>query len=227
PARGGSKRIPKQNIVPLAGKPMIAYTVDAALGSKAFDRVLVSTDSAEIAETVERECGLEVPFLRNAHADDASPVSQAVIQALDELESHQSERYEQVVMLMANCPLRTAKDIRQALDEWEESGAASAISCFAFGWMNPWWAFRRSESGEAEYLHPAAIKQRSQDLETLYCLTGAVWASTTEHLRRTGEFKASNAYHPVLDWQSAVDIDDQADLELAEVLMLLKQRSEG
>jgi N-acylneuraminate cytidylyltransferase len=128
---------------------------------------------------------------------------------------------------MANCPLRTADDILRSLQEWEASGADSAISCFAFGWMNPWWAFRRDDAGKAEFLHPEATKQRSQDLSTLYCLTGAIWASTTEHLSRTGEFKAPDSYHPVLDWRSAVDIDDQADLELAEALMLLQQRRSG
>src|ERR1700733_10576572 len=110
PARGGSKRIPGKNIRPLAGKPLIAYTLAAADESGLFERVVVSTDSLEIAEMA-RRFGAEVPFLREATlADDFTPVSSVTVDALCRLDPA-GDRFEVVAKLMPNCPLRTADDI--------------------------------------------------------------------------------------------------------------------
>ena len=113
PARGGSKRVPGKNIRPLAGKPLIAYTIEAALGSRLFHRVVVSTDSEDIA-AVARTYGAEVPFLRSAGiSDDITPVSAATADALERLDPDE-DQYRLVAQLMANCPLRTAEDVRSS-----------------------------------------------------------------------------------------------------------------
>jgi CMP-N-acetylneuraminic acid synthetase len=109
PARGGSKRIPKKNIIDFNGKPLIAWTIEAAKKSGLFEKIIVSTDSEEIAE-VAREYGAEVPFLRDTAADDHSPVSEATLRTILQLEEA-GEFYDEVVQLFAVCPLRDDVDI--------------------------------------------------------------------------------------------------------------------
>ncbi|MDZ7846861.1 MAG: hypothetical protein U5L96_08860 [Owenweeksia sp.] len=103
PARGGSQRIPHKNITDFEGKPLIAWTVRAAQRSGLCDKIVVSTDSEEIAR-VSREWGAEVPFLRDAYADHHSPVSEATLRTLTQLEEA-GETYDEVVQLFAVCPL--------------------------------------------------------------------------------------------------------------------------
>ena len=110
PARGGSKRIPGKNLRPLRDRPLLAFTIEAALESDLFSRVVVTTDSAEIA-AVAVEWGAEVPFLRDAGlADDFVPVSAATVDALDRID-RAGDTVKSVCQLMPNCPLRTAADI--------------------------------------------------------------------------------------------------------------------
>ena len=115
PARGGSKRIPKKNIIDFDGKPMIAWTIEAAKKSNMFTKVLVSTDCEDIAN-VSRDFGAEVPFLRQSFADDNSPVSLATISALKDAEDYWKIDFDCVAQLMPNCPLRSDKDIVSALN---------------------------------------------------------------------------------------------------------------
>src|ERR1700679_3365321 len=116
PARGGSKRIPGKNIKSLAGKPIIAYTIDAACESGLFERVVVSTDSNEIAE-IARRYGAETPFLReNDLADDFTPVSSVTVDALLRLDPDNT-KFESVAQLMPNCPLRTVEDVTSSHEQ--------------------------------------------------------------------------------------------------------------
>lgn len=225
PARGGSKRIPSKNILDFMGKPMIVWTIEAALDSGKFDRVLVSTDSEEIAG-VAKAHGASAPFLREAHADDLAPVSAATLAALGQVESQLGERYDCVTQLMANCPLRTADDIVDALNNFEQKRAPSQISCFKYGWMNPWWAVKLDGNGTPEKLFPEGYGTvRSQDLPELYCPTGAIWIAQADALKKHGSFYLpDHRYHP-LSWQSALDIDDADDLQLAETVFSMRQKN--
>ena len=172
PARGGSKRIPGKNIRDLAGRPMIAYTIEAACASGLFERVVVSTDSQEIAEIAERY-GAESPFLRDAAlADDVTPVSLATLDALHRLDPDGGQ-YDTLAQLMPNCPLRSAEDVQHSHAQFRESDSPSQISVVRYGWQNPWWAMRRNEEFRLKPLFPDEIKQRSQDLPELFCPTGA------------------------------------------------------
>ena len=217
PARGGSKRLPGKNTLAFRGRPMIAWTIEAALESELFDRVIVSTDSPDIAR-VAAECGLKVPFLRDGAADDMSPVSEATIRALEQAESHFGETYATVCQLMANCPLRSAGEIVEAYANFERTGSEFQVSCFKFGWMNPWWALRLDSGGRAERLFPEVMGKRSQDLDELYCPTGAIWLALTGALKKAGTFYGPGVRYCPIDWKSAVDIDDSADLEMAEAI---------
>ena len=220
PARGGSKRIPGKNIADFNGRPMIAWTIDAALESQVFDRVVVSTDDDKIA-SVARECGVDVPFLREVCADDHAPVSAATLHALEQSERHYRETYHIVCQLMPNCPLRTVGDIVDACCAFDESDASFQISCFRFGWMNPWWAARLDEEGRPERLFPEITDKRSQDLDKLYCPTGAIWLAAVDAFKLAGTFYGpSHRFQPV-NWKSAIDIDDIDDMEMATAVARL------
>lgn len=219
PARGGSKRLPGKNIIPFLGMPMIARTIKAAKDSKLFDRIIVSTDDEKIVE-VSRKYGAEVPFLRTEKADDHSPVSQATLFALMQAEKHFAENYEIVVQLMANCPLRDSGDIIDAYNNFNKQKADFQISCFKYGFMNPWWAATLDDKGHAEKIFPEEADgiKRSQDLPKLYCPTGAIWIAKSTALKQAGTFYGKNYIMHPMPWDKAVDIDDNDDLKLALAL---------
>ena len=223
PARGGSKRLPKKNIIDFMGKPMIAWTIEAALQSKLFERILVSTDSEEIAE-ISGNYGVSVPFLRTKAHDDDSPVSLATCAALQQCSEKLGEEYDVVAQLMPNTPLRAAHDIQQAMDHFCNHQAPSQISCFRFGWMNPWWAVKLDAGGKPFPVFPEAQGKRSQDLPVLFCPTGAIWIAWTEKLLHYQTFYCpDHVFHP-MSWQSAVDIDDEHDLAMANAVFLMRSQ---
>jgi N-acylneuraminate cytidylyltransferase len=220
-ARGGSKRLPGKNVLPFHGKPMLAWSVIAAVESGEFNRIVVSTDDEGIAE-IGRQYGAEVPYLRSGAADDMAPSSRATAIALKQAEEHWGEQYDCVAQLMANCPLRDASDIRDAMKAFANGNAPSQVSCFRFGWMNPWWAFKMDDKQRHEYLFPDALKKRSQDLPHLYCPTGALWLASTTQFKEHGTFyMPGHSFYP-LSWESALDIDDEADFQLAKAAFLVK-----
>lgn len=224
PARGGSKRIPRKNIIDFDGKPMIAWTIQAALESGYFDRVLVSTDSAEIAD-VSIAAGASAPFLRQENADNAAPSSLASISALKQAEAHWQTRFDRVVQLMPNCPLRNAGHIREAVENFAQKGHEYQISCFRFGWMNPWWAVRLGEDQVPTQLFPEAMSKRSQDLEHLYCPTGAIWIAGRDALLEAGTFYGLDHRFFPMDWIGAVDIDDMDDYRMALALAQMNREA--
>ena len=222
PARGGSKRIPRKNIIDFVGKPMIAWTIDAARQSGLFSRVLVSTDDASIAAIAIRH-GADAPFLRDSAADDETPISQATLAALRQAQTHWDERYSTVVQLMPNCPLRGADNIAAACKRFRSGDSRFLISCCRYSWMNPWWAHRLDETGKARGLFQEAMGRRSQDLEPLYCPTGAIWIADVAALQKSQTFYGPGyIFHP-LHWTSAVDIDTSEDLEMAKVVYHMRQ----
>ncbi len=201
---------------------MIAWTIEAAIQSELFSRVLVSTDDNEISQ-VSLEAGAEVPFFRQEAFDDHATASEATMAALLQAEQHWGETYTSVTQLMANCPLRHCGDIQDAVSHFESSAAPAQISCFKFGWMNPWWAVELSPEGKPTYAFPEARQSRSQDLPSLYCPSGAIWISCTKALRQHRTFYAPEHIFHELDFISAVDIDDQEDLRMAQAFAALRQ----
>ncbi len=218
PARGGSKRLPRKNVMEFGGRPMLAWTIEAARDAAAFDRVIVSTEDEAIAQ-IATAAGAEVPFLREGHHDDVTPISAVTIAAIGQIRARLSEEYETVVQLMANCPLRGADDIRAALAAFDATGAEFQISCARFGWLNPWWAIKRDAAGRGEWLHPGAVQSRSQDLPELFAPTGAIWIARAAALEKAGTFYGPGHRFEPMSWESAIDIDDADDLRLARALL--------
>ena len=222
PARGGSRRIPHKNVRPLLGRAMIAYTIEAALQSGIFARVVVSTDSAAIAD-VALSCGAEVPFVRDAAlADDHTPVSSVTVDTLQRLDPD-GNIFAHVAQLMANCPLRTSDDIRESYRQFRSVDAEAQLSVTRFGWQNPWWAMGRDEQYRLQPLFTQQVTQRSQDLPDLFCPTGAVWWACADTLRRAGTYHVPGRAGWEIAWQHAVDIDTEEDWSMAELLMRMRQ----
>ena len=215
PARGGSKRLPRKNVVEFGGRPMLAWTIEAVRLTNLFDRIFVSTEDEEIADIARRE-GVEVPFLREEFYDDFTPISQVTIAAVRQLRDSLAEDYDTVVQLMANCPLRNADDIRTAVEAFDVADADYQISCVKFGWLSPWWAFKRDADGRGEWLYPDAVSSRSQDLPPLFAPTGATWIARVPALEKDGTFYGPDHRFQPLDWISAIDIDDEDDLKFAK-----------
>jgi pseudaminic acid cytidylyltransferase len=222
PARGGSKRIPGKNIKPLAGKPIIAYSIAAARESGLFEHVVVSTDSEEIAD-VARQHNAEVPFLRDkVLADDFTPVSSATADALLRLDPA-GDKFDSVAQLMPNCPLRTAGDVIESYRQFRETGTESQISVVRYGWLNPWWAMRRNERRELEPIFKEQMTARGQDLAELVCPTGAIWWAQAGALRRERTFHLQNRTGWEIPWQRGIDIDTFEDWAMAEIFYGLPQ----
>ncbi len=220
-ARGGSKRLPQKNILEFGGKPLIAWSIEAAINSGQFDKVLVSTDDKKIKE-ISLSYNAEVPFLRLEASDDFSTSSMATYVALTQAEKYWKERYQTVAQLMANCPLRTADDIKRSILAFDNNNIPSQLSCFSFGWMNPWWAFKLDESGSPKPIFSEPNQKRSQDLPKLYCPSGALWiAKRDAFLNHKNFYMPGHRFHK-LDWISAIDIDDENDFLMAKACLELK-----
>jgi pseudaminic acid cytidylyltransferase len=226
PARGDSKRVPRKNIREFCGRPLIFYTIEAALRSGLFARVVVSTDSEEIAHCAVRY-GAEVPFLRDARlADDHTPVSRVTVDLLERLDP-QAARFQVVGQLLPNCPLRTADDVRASHGQFVRTDAEVQLSVTRFGWLNPWWAMRRDEALRVKLLFDDVVAKRSQDLPPVFCPTGAIWWAKADTLRRERTFHIDGRTGWEIPWQRAVDIDTEDDWQLAELLMGARQSGGG
>jgi pseudaminic acid cytidylyltransferase len=216
--------VPGKNIRPLCGRPAIAYAIAAARGSRLFERVVVTTDSPEIA-AVARESGAEVPFLRPPSlADDQTPVSMATVDALERLDPD-GRRYSHIAQLLANCPLCTAGDVKASYQRFITSVSPSQISVARYGWQSPWWAMRFGVDGTLQPLFTREVTTRSQDLPVLVCPTGAIWWAIPSALRAAGTFHIEGRTGWEIEADHAVDIDTEDDWALAELLM--ERRQEG
>lgn len=214
PARGNSKRIPKKNIIDFESRPMICWTIEAAVQSKKFQHILVSTDDHEI-KCISEDCGAEVPFMRENGNDDYTPVSEVSLKCLLKAEEFYGKKFENVVQLMANCPNRDSEDIKEALDNFEQHIYNFQISCFKYNFFNPWWAVKLNSENQPKNIFPDFFGKRSQDLEDLYCPSGAIWIANRDALIEEKTFYGIDHTFHEISWNSAVDIDTYSDLELA------------
>jgi CMP-N,N'-diacetyllegionaminic acid synthase len=186
-ARGGSKGIPGKNLKLLAGKPLIAYTVDAAQRSAAFDRLILSTDDAAIAEAG-RSLGCEVPFMRPADlALDSTPHLPVMIHAVASLRERESYQCDAVMILQPTSPLRAPDDIRAAVHLLQTSGADSVVGVSAVpAHYHPLRTLRVEADGTAVlFVTGEPIKRRDkrrQDLPSVWAMNGAIYLFRTHTL---------------------------------------------
>ncbi len=210
PARGGSKGVPRKNIIPLAGKPLIAWTIEAALAARCVSRTIVSTDSPEIAEAA-RAAGAEVPFLRPDHlASDTATTLDVIAHA-----RHACPGFDVLLVLQPTSPLRRAADIDAAFAQMIASGAQSCTSvCEAD--TPPWLMYRQNAAGFVEsVLPPWPGGMRRQDLPPVYVLNGALYFVKTTTFDATGQLLPPPTAGFVMPAEASIDIDTHDDLQRA------------
>ena len=216
PARGGSKGLPGKNIRPLLGKPLIAYTIECAQGARSIDRIVVSTDSPEIAE-VSRRFGAEIPFMRpDELATDTSEAVDNYIYTVDRLSREGNAGIDAFVVLLPTAPLRTSADIDGAVEMFLEKNADSVVSYTPESHPIRWHKYINAD-GSFEDIFDTALENR-QELRTSYRPNGAIYVFRTSMIK-TRRYYTDRSYAYVMPRERSVDIDTLADFELAEFLM--------
>lgn len=214
PARGGSKRIPRKNVRTFHGKPMITWSIEAALASDCFDRVLVSTDDDEIA-SVATAAGAEVPFLRPVElSDDHTGTVEVVAHAIDWMENARLAP-EYVCCIYATAPFLRAGDLRRGLAELSDSDAEFAISATSYAFPIQR-AFRLRPDGRMEMFQPAHFASRSQDLERAYHDAAQFYWGRTAAWKQAGPLFSAAAIPILLPRNRVQDIDTEEDWVQAE-----------
>ena len=225
PARGGSKRIPRKNIKPFCGKPMIVWSIEAALQSGCFDQVIVSTDDAEIND-VARQYGAAVPFMRPAELSDDHTGTLPVIRHAIEWFNGQGQAIEQVCCLYATAPFVRSEDIQRGLQILNETGSdyAFSVTSYAFPIQR---AIHITDQGRVEMFNPEHFNTRSQDLDEAYHDAGQFyWGRASAWLQGKMIFSPDSA--PVLLPRHRVqDIDTPEDWLRAEWMFKAMQAQNG
>ena len=213
PARGGSKGIPRKNIRPFCGKPLLQWAIDAALLAGCVDQVVVSTDDPEIAE-VAKSGGAEVPFLRPAElASDIALGIAPVLHALEQL-PHVSD----VLLLQPTSPLRTSADIEAIVALRQRAGRESAVSLTPSA-KHPAWTYSLNQDGRLESLLQFDGAHCRQRLPPAYLLNGALYLASRDFLLREQSFIGDDTVGYVMPAERSVDIDTPLDWKWAELLM--------
>jgi D-3-phosphoglycerate dehydrogenase / 2-oxoglutarate reductase len=226
-ARGGSKGIPKKNIKPLQGKPLIAYTIEAALKSKVFDELVISTDSEEIA-TIAKEFGAQVPFMRpDELAGDTVWSRDALKHAVLESEKIYGKTYDYVIELPCIAPLRNEVHIKEAYDLLAENKADSVTSVAMMGDKHPVRMKRIVDGILKDFTteFPEGEGSRRQDLEPCYIRNGAIYAMTRDTIIEKFSRHGDGSRPYVMDDESSINIDTMLDFKLAEILIDEKSKN--
>jgi len=220
PARGGSKRLPNKNILNLAGKPLIAWSIDAAKKAENISEVVVSTDSLDIKKIAE-EFGGNVPFIRpdNLSNDTASSFD-VVKHCIEFYQTRYNRTFDYIILLQPTSPLRTSDEIEKAIELLLKKHADAVISVCETE-HSPLWANTIDNTLSLEHFLRDEVKnKRSQDLPTYYRLNGAIYICKTNELLKQKTFLLEkNCFAYVMSKEKSVDIDTSLDFKLAEILI--------
>lgn len=213
PARGGSKRIPRKNIKPFLGKPIIAYSIEAALQSKIFEEVMVSTDDLEIAEVAEKY-GATVPFVRSAETADDYATTMAVLQEVISEYAERDRHFKYICCIYPTAPLMQVQELKEGFDLLQTGKFGAVLPVTPFDYPI-WRGLRRDKKGNTSMLWPKNRNTRSQDLETTYHDAGMWYWFTRQNIGQPifGEHTGS----VVLEGMQVQDIDTEADWHMAEM----------
>ena len=211
PARGGSKRLPRKNVLDFGGKPLIAWTIEAALSSGVVDRLIVTTDDEEIAK-VSRNLGAEVPFLRSESLASDSAATLDVVRDLLERLATSGEVEDLILLLQPTSPLRTSADIREAVALAERSGVQAVVSVERKAGLSS----RLHYLDHSGHLHPNQSEPPSDDSEICE-VNGAIYIARSSEIRSGGGWYPEGTHAYVMPPERSVDIDTHWDLRIAEL----------
>lgn len=213
-ARGGSKRIPKKNIREFCGRPIIEYSIRAALESKLFDEVMVSTDNEEIAE-ISKQCGASVPFFRSAqNSNDYAITADVIKEVIIEYEKL-GKRFDTLCCIYPTAPFVTAKKLSDAYNEMKKNNADSAMTVVRYGFPPQRAVVIRN--GKIEFQYPEYYKTRSQDLEPIYHDCGQFYFCNVDAFKKYKTMITPNCVPFVVSEEEVQDIDNISDWNIAEM----------
>jgi CMP-N-acetylneuraminic acid synthetase len=219
-ARGGSKGIPRKNIKPLCGKPLLQYTAEAALAAQRLNRLVLSTEDKEVAD-IGRACGLDVPFFRPAElAEDSTPTLPVVQHALLWLECH-GEHFDAVCLLQPTNPLRRAEDIDGCIELLEQLDADAVVTVLPVpAEYNPHWVYFRHEDGRLQLSTGEANPiPRRQDLPSAFHRDGSVYVTRRRVIVENSSLYGDRLVGYLVDPKRSVNIDDVKDWERAVTII--------
>lgn len=215
PARGGSKRIPRKNIKDFLGKPIIAYSIEAALQSELFNEVMVSTDNEEIAE-VAKKYGAKIPFMRSKkNADDFATTADVLIEVLTEYKKHNRD-FEYMCCIYPTAPFVTDQKLIDSFNLMIEKGADSVIPVVKFSYPIQR-AFRINDKNQLEYIWPENINKRSQDLEPFYHDAGQFYWYKVDSFLSKKSLDELVKIPFILKETEVQDIDNEEDWKIAKL----------
>lgn len=215
PARGGSKRVPRKNMLALAGRPLIAWTIEAALKSSYIDTVVVTSDDDEIL-AVSAKWGASIIKRPDHLADDTATTFDAIKHAIDSMQ----KQYDFIVLLQPTSPLRNATHIDESIELLLTKQSDAVISVCPMD-HSPLWSNTLPDDGNMRgFLPDVILNKRSQDLETYYRLNGAIYICRADKLLNEKTFFIkNNIFAYKMDKEDSVDIDENIDFKIAEAIM--------
>lgn len=225
PARGGSKGLPRKNILPLLGKPLIAYTIEQAKKSKYINRTIVTTDDEEIAE-VSLKYGAEVPFMRPKElGEDNITTNEVIKHVLDKLKETEGRIPKIICLLQCTSPLRGIDDIDSTIEKLFEKDFDTSVSVCEVD-SNPYWANVFNGDKLEYFLEEGKKIKRRQDLPKVYEMNGAVYVVKTEAFLRENNIECENMTGYIMNKEKSIDIDTLRDFKIAEFMLMNRNENE-
>ncbi|MDY0181595.1 acylneuraminate cytidylyltransferase family protein [Aliarcobacter skirrowii] len=214
PARGGSKRLPRKNVLDLCSKPLIAYTIEAALKSKNINKVIVSSDDEEILD-ISKKFGADIIKRPIDLANDTATTFDTIKHTIDNF-----EKYDYIVLLQPTSPLRNENHIDEAIELLEKKKADAIVSVCEME-HSPLWSNTLPKDGNmSNFLKDEILNKRSQDLDKFYRLNGAIYICKTEKLIENKSFLLKeNIFAYIMNREYSIDIDEEIDFSIAQILM--------
>lgn len=222
PARGGSKRIPRKNIKPFLGKPIIAYSIEAALKSNLFDEVMVSTDDTEIAEIAKKH-GAKVPFMRSKKNSDDFATTMDVLQEVIESYKKKDQTFEFVCCIYPCAPLLTVENLLEAFDKLTKNNKKTVFPIIEFSF--PIQRALKLEDSNLSFDQPEFALSRSQDLPKRYHDAGQFYFFRVKTLMEEQKIIGDSVGAIVISEMDAQDIDNETDWKLAEIKYQLRNEA--
>ena len=217
PARGGSKRLPRKNVLDLCGKPLIAWSIEAGLKSKYIDKLIVTSDDEDIL-SISKKYGSDIIKRPEELSNDTATTFDALKHTIDNL-----EKYDYIVLLQPTSPLRNEKHLDEAIELLEQKNADAVISVCKMD-HSPLWCNTLPENGSMQnFLKEEVLNKRSQDLDKYFRLNGAIYICKTDKLlENKGFFLKGNIYAYLMSKENSTDIDDEFDFLMTEYIMKYK-----
>lgn len=222
-ARGGSKRIPRKNIKPFCGKPILFYSIEAAKEANVFDEIMISTDDEEIA-ALARSCGAKVPFLRSAAtANDFASTDDVIMEVLNTYRER-GEYFDAFCCIYPTAPFLTGERLRNAMELLKEADSVMPVVAFSYP---PQRGLVINKSGYVERQFPEYATARSQDLQKIYHDCGQFYACRSKAFLAAGTTDVEHLLPLIMSEMEVQDIDTEEDWALAELKYRMLHRSES